>query len=56
MLFLGAGASKAVDIGDLKDLTDKVNTKIRNRGYGKLLDHIEYTLKKANMDSRQRKN
>jgi hypothetical protein len=29
MLFLGAGASKAVGIGDLKDLTDKVNAKIK---------------------------
>jgi hypothetical protein len=52
MLFLGAGASKAVDIGDLKDLTDKVNAKIISRGYGKLLDHIQDTLKKANSDSR----
>jgi hypothetical protein len=49
---VGAGASKAVGIGDLKDLTDKVNTKIRNRGYGELLDHIENTLKNANMDSK----
>jgi selenophosphate synthase len=46
VLFLGAGASKTVDIGDLKDLTNKV------RGYGKLLDHIQDTLKKANIDSR----
>jgi len=52
MLFLGAGASKAVDIGDLKDLTNKVNAKIRSRGYGKLLNHIEDTLKKANSDAR----
>jgi hypothetical protein len=29
MLFLGAGASKAVGIGDIKDLTDKVNAKIK---------------------------
>jgi hypothetical protein len=48
MLFLGAGASKAVDVGDLKKLTKTVNTEIRNMGYGELLQHIEDTLNKAN--------
>ena len=44
MLFLGAGASKAVGVGDLKDITKRIVTKFTNAGYGELVQHILDTL------------
>jgi hypothetical protein len=44
MLFLGAGASKAVDIGDLYDITNRVIAKLSSSGYGGLIQHIIDTL------------
>jgi hypothetical protein len=52
VLFLGAGVSKAVGIGDLRDLTNNVNNELRKNGYGELLQHIEDTLNKANKHHR----
>ena len=34
MLFLGAGASNALGIGQLSDLTEKVIEKLNSKGYG----------------------
>jgi hypothetical protein len=51
-LFSGAGASKAVGIGDLKELTDKVKVRLKEEGYGDLIQHITETLEKANFDNR----
>jgi excinuclease UvrABC nuclease subunit len=51
LLFLGAGASKAVGIGDLQDLTAKVTDKLINKGYGDILEHTIETLKTANQES-----
>lgn len=52
MLFLGAGASKAVGIGDLKDLTDEIMVRLKKEGYEDLIQDITETLKKANLDNR----
>ena len=52
MLFLGAGASKAVGIGDLRDLTDKVDRKLKDEGYETILRNIEDILTKANKRNR----
>jgi hypothetical protein len=48
MLFLGAGASKPFDIGDLSDLTKGVNKIFRNAGYSDLLEHINNTFQLDN--------
>lgn len=48
LLFLGAGASKAVGIGDLEDLSRKVNKELARRGYGDVLNHVCDVLHKAN--------
>jgi hypothetical protein len=52
MLFLGAGASKAVGIGDLKDLTDEIMVRLKKEGYDDLIQHITEMLEKANRDNR----
>jgi hypothetical protein len=52
MLFLGAGASKAVGIGDLKDLTDEIMVRLKKEGYEDLIQDITETLEKANRDNR----
>jgi SIR2-like domain len=54
VLFLGAGASKAVDIDDLSGLTIKVNNKIERTyaQYHDLSKHIVDTLVKANKSSK----
>jgi phage replication-related protein YjqB (UPF0714/DUF867 family) len=52
MLFLGAGASKAVGIGDLKDLTDAIMVRLKKVGYEDLIQDITETLKKANLHNR----
>jgi hypothetical protein len=48
LLFLGAGASKAVGIGALEDLSRKVNKELARRGYGDVLNHVCDVLHKAN--------
>jgi hypothetical protein len=48
LLFLGAGASKAVGIGDLKELTVKVKKELCKKGYGKVLKDINHVLCRAN--------
>jgi hypothetical protein len=50
LLFLGAGASKAVGIGDLKELTVKVNKELCKQGYGKVLKDIVQVLCRANTE------
>jgi hypothetical protein len=40
LLFLGEGASKAVGIGDLKDLSIKVNKEPNSQGYAEPINHI----------------
>jgi hypothetical protein len=52
MLFLGAGGSKAVGIGDLKDLTAKINVRLIEEGYEDLIQHITEILEKANLNNR----
>jgi hypothetical protein len=52
MLFLGAGASKAVGIGDLKDLTDEIMVRLEKEGCEGLIQDITEALKKANLDNR----
>jgi hypothetical protein len=51
MLFLGAGTSKAVGIGDLHDLTAIVKKRLKAEGYDDLIIHIIETLKNANKNS-----
>jgi hypothetical protein len=48
LLFLGAGASKAVGIGDLQDLSEKVNKELSSNGYGHVLTEIIDVLYRAN--------
>jgi hypothetical protein len=52
MLFLGAGASRAVGLPDMRDLTIAVNARLEKEGYGQLIRHITDTLEHANRDSR----
>ncbi len=52
MLFLGAGASKAVGIGDLQELTKHIMTRLQKEGYEDLIKHVKATLKKANLRNR----
>jgi hypothetical protein len=52
VLFLGAGASKAVGIGDLRELTEYVNRKLIQEGYENILRNIEDVLTKANKRNR----
>lgn len=40
MLFLGAGASKAVHVADLSDLTERVKAKLIEDNHADLLQHI----------------
>ena len=51
MLFLGAGASNAFGIGQLRDFTSKVNGILDSSGYSDLRKHINTTLRKANENS-----
>jgi hypothetical protein len=48
MLFLGAGASNAVGIGQLSDLTRKVISKLNSKGYSEQIAEIMETIKKKN--------
>jgi hypothetical protein len=41
MLFLGAGASKAVGIGDLQELTKKIEVQLEKKGYKNLIQHVK---------------
>jgi hypothetical protein len=50
LLFLGAGASKAVGIGDLEDLSKKVNKELETEGYGDVLNNIINVLDRANKE------
>lgn len=52
MLFLGAGASKAVGIGDLHDLTNKIKVQLEKKGYKSLIQHVTDTLTNANQNNR----
>jgi hypothetical protein len=56
MLFLGAGASKAVGIGDLKELTKNVKVRLMKKGYGNLIQQVISILGKANMRIRKKDN
>lgn len=49
MLFLGAGASKAVKIGDLNDITERIVTRLTDAGYGELVQHIIDTLNNSGL-------
>ena len=52
MLFLGAGASKAVDIGDIQDLTQQIRNRLSNSDFGGIWEHIEAILESANTNNR----
>jgi hypothetical protein len=39
LLFLGAGASKAVGLGDLGDLTSKVKSELKKKRYGNIYEN-----------------
>jgi hypothetical protein len=52
MLFLGAGASKAVGIDDLQDLTNKIKVQLEKKGYKSLIQHVTDTLENANQNNR----
>jgi hypothetical protein len=52
MLFLGAGASKAVGIDDLENLTRRIKQRLGEQGYGDLIKHIVNVLEDANLDHR----
>jgi hypothetical protein len=41
LLFLGAGASKAVGLGDLGDLTSKVKSELKKKRYGNIYEKTE---------------
>jgi hypothetical protein len=51
MLFLGAGASNAFGIGQLRDFTPKVDEILDSSGYSDLRKHIHVILREANKDS-----
>jgi SIR2-like protein len=51
LLFLGAGASKPFGIGELKDITAKVEKAIIEKGYADILRNIHETLIEGNDDS-----
>ena len=44
MLFLGAGASKAVGIGHIQDLTQRIKERLSNSEYREIWEHIETVL------------
>lgn len=48
MLFLGAGASKAVGIDDLENLTRRIKQRLGEREYGDRIKHIVSVLEDAN--------
>lgn len=52
MLFLGAGASRAVGVPDLRGLTDVVINRLEQEGYGDLIHHIIDTLESSNLGYR----
>jgi SIR2-like domain len=50
MLFLGAGASKAVGLSDLQDLTSRVKVKLEEKGYKNVFEDVIGILEKANQN------
>jgi hypothetical protein len=52
MLFLGAGASKAVGIDDLENLTTRIKQTLEEQGYGDHIQHIIRVLEEANRHQR----
>lgn len=52
MLFLGAGASKAIGLGDLRDLTVKVRKELDKRGYENMFGKITRRLESADRKHR----
>ncbi len=52
MLFLGAGASRAVGIGHIQDLTQKIKERISKSDYGEIWKHIETILDSSNTNNR----
>ena len=52
MLFLGAGASKAVGIGHIQDLTQRIKERLSNSEYREIWEHIETVLESANTNNR----
>ena len=51
MLFLGAGASKALGVGYSSDLSREVNAKLKAEGFGDVLSKINDALKNSNIYS-----
>jgi len=52
MLFLGAGASNALGIRHLSELTKKVIEKLNSKGYGEQIYEIKENIKKKNKNCR----
>lgn len=50
MLFLGAGASKAVGLSDLQDLTLRVKKKLEEKGYENVFEDVIGILEKTNQN------
>jgi hypothetical protein len=48
LLFLGAGFSKAAGLGDLGDLTSKVKSELKKKGYSNIYEKVEGRLTAAN--------